>query len=583
MSLRAKSWILLSAAAVLALALASLLLRPSFTLLAISDIAQCVLLFGGVLAFLPSLLSTRGRVRLFWTLMSLGLGLWFSYQLLWTYFEVVLRQDVQNPFGGDIVLFLHIVPMMAALALLPHAEHDEHTSRLGSLDFALLLVWWLYLYLYAVIPWQYVHTDATVYEHSLNALYLTEKVAFLAVLAGVWYRSEKGWKVLYAHIFAATLIYALSSYVANWGIERNTYYSGSLYDVPLAVSMAWFVVAGILSSELGLKPRAIRSSSTHGVWVARLGMIAIFSLPLFAAWSLFDASVPRAVSTFRLVLTLGAMLVMGAMVFFKQHVLDRELLRLLQSSQDSYENLRRLQSQLVQSEKLASLGQLVGGAAHELNNPLTAMMGYSDLLSATSLDEQQKAVAEKIGHQVRRTKTLVASLLSFAKQAPIEKSPLDLNALAHTAVNLCQAQLAACNIRVQTDFANDVRPVIGDSNQLLQVCLHIINSSLNAMAPTGGVLRATTRQEQKTAVIEFSDDATKSSGADKALEASATPRPNGQVVGMGLNACYGIVQEHNGKIHCQTRSGGGTNFRIELPCATNSLVRKKHASAMNQV
>src|SRR6185369_7726221 len=114
MSLRAKSWILLSAAAVLALALASLLLRPSFTLLAISDIAQCVLLFGGVLAFLPSLLSTRGRVRLFWTLMSLGLGLWFSYQLLWTYFEVVLRQDVPNPFGGDIVLFLHIVPMMAA-------------------------------------------------------------------------------------------------------------------------------------------------------------------------------------------------------------------------------------------------------------------------------------------------------------------------------------------------------------------------------------------------------------------------------------------------------------------------------------
>jgi signal transduction histidine kinase len=583
MSLRAKSWILLSAATVLAQALASLLLRPSFTLLAISDIAQCVLLFAGVLSFLPSLLSTHGRVRLFWTLMSLGMGLWFSYQLLWTYFEVVLRQDVPNPFGGDIVLVLHVVPMMAALALLPHGEQDEHASRLGSLDFALLLVWWLYLYLYAVIPWQYVHTDAAIYEHSLNALYLTEKVAFLGVLVGVWYRSEKGWKVLYAHFFAAMLVYALSSYVANWGIERNTYYSGRLYDVPLAVSMAWFVVVGILARELAPKPRAIRTTSTHGVWVARLGMIAIFSLPLFAAWSLFDTSIPRSVSSFRLVSTLGAMLVMGVMVFFKQHVLDRELLRLLQSSQDSYENLRRLQSQLVQSEKLASLGQLVGGAAHELNNPLTAMMGYSDLLSATPLDEQQKIVADKIGHQVRRTKTLIASLLSFAKQVPLEKSPLDLNALAHTAVNLCQAQLAACNIRVQTDFANDVRPVIGDSNQLLQVCLHIINSSLNTMAPTGGLLRATTRQEQKTAIIEFADDGPSAPGTDKALDPSNPTRSTGHVAGMGLNACYGIVQEHNGKILCQTRPEGGTNFRIELPSTTNSVPREKHASAMNQI
>src|SRR5437868_432 len=325
MSLRAKSWILLSAGTVLAQALASLLLRPGFTLLAISDVVQCVLLFAGLLSFVLSLLSTYGRVRLFWILMSLGMGLWFSYQLLWTYFEVVLRQDVPNPFGGDIVLFLHIVHMMAALALLPHADQDQQVSRLGSLDFALLLVWWLYLYLYAVIPWQYAHTDATIYEHSLNALYLTEKVAFLAALAVVWYRSEKGWKVLYAHFFAAMLVYALSSYVANWGIERNTYYSGSLYDVPLAVSMAWFFVVGIVASELAPKARAIRTGSTHGVWVARLGMIAIFSLPLFAAWSMFDVSIPKSVSRFRLILTLSAMLVMGVMVFFKQHVLDREL------------------------------------------------------------------------------------------------------------------------------------------------------------------------------------------------------------------------------------------------------------------
>ena len=89
--------------------------------------------------------------------MVLGMAFWMSYQGLWMYFEVLLRKDFPNPFGGDVVLFLHLVPMTAALAMQPHMEPNDRTTRLGTLDFALLLVWWLYLYLFAVIPWQYVH------------------------------------------------------------------------------------------------------------------------------------------------------------------------------------------------------------------------------------------------------------------------------------------------------------------------------------------------------------------------------------------------------------------------------------------
>jgi hypothetical protein len=144
------------------------------------------------------------------------------------------------------VLFLHIVPMMAALALQPHVEQDDRTARLGSLDFALLLIWWLYLYLFAVIPWQYAHTNAAAYEHAINVLYLTEKMVFLAGLAVVWSRSKGSWRTVYAHWFGASLVYALSSYVANWRIERNTYYSGSFYDVPW-----WLPWRGLLSRASG--------------------------------------------------------------------------------------------------------------------------------------------------------------------------------------------------------------------------------------------------------------------------------------------------------------------------------------------
>ena len=515
-------------------AAASLCLPQNFALTATSDIVQCLLLLSGSISLLPNVWANRGRVRLFWALMALGIGLWFLYQLLWTYFEVLLRQDVPNPFVGDVVLFLHIVPMMGALALQPHAEQDERTTRLGSLDFALLLMWWLYLYLYAVIPWQYSFNNETIYEHSLNILYLTEKLAFLGGLALLWIRSRGSWRMIYGQFFGASLIYALSSYGANWAIERNIYYSGSLYDVPLVVSMAWFTAVGVLAFHYAPEQQPARKSGGHGVWVARLSMIAIFSLPLFAAWSMFDFSVPPRVHNFRLILTLVTMLVMGILVFLKQHLLDHELLNLLQISQDSLDDLRRLQARLVQSEKMASLGQLVGGAAHELNNPLTAMLGYTELLVTTPLNNEQSQLAQKIGQQVRRTQTLVSSLLKFARQTPTEKSPADLNSLAQTAIKLCQPQFRARHIEVHTDFAPNLPRILGDSNQLLQVCLQITTNALQAMENSGGTLQVTTNCIQDKVCLEYCDSGPGAEHPEKVFDPFYTTRPVGQGPAWGL-------------------------------------------------
>src|SRR5580704_3961839 len=377
MSGRSKLWISTAVGLVCVQTLASLFLHKGFALTALSDITQFILLLAGTTALLLNVLATRGRIRIFWALMMLGTALWCSYQALWTYFEVLTRSEVPNPFAGDVVLFLHIVPMTAALALQPHVQQDDRTARLGTLDFALLLVWWLYLYLFAVIPWQHVQGYVPSYDHNLNILYLTEQIVFLAALGVLCFRSHGSWRITYANLFGAGLTYSLSSYFINRAIAKQTYLTGSLYDVPLAISMVWIMAIGILALQFSGRPQPARISRSYGVWVARLGMTAIFSLPLFALWSLFDAGIPQRVRTFRLVLTLSSMLVMGTLVFFKQHLLDRELVQLLTASQESFDNLKRVQAQLVQSEKLASLGQLVGGAAHELNNPLTAMMGYS--------------------------------------------------------------------------------------------------------------------------------------------------------------------------------------------------------------
>jgi len=256
---------------------------------------------------------------------------------------------------------------------------------------------------------------------------------------------------------------------------------------------------------------------------------------------------------------------MGVMVFLKQHLLDRELLRLLRSSEDSYEDLQRLQAQLIQSEKLASLGQLVGGAAHELNNPLTAMLGYSDLLAATALTAEQRTLAEKIVSQVRRTKALVASLLSFAKQVPADKNLVDINAIARTAMKLSQPQLSFRTIHLNADLEDHLPRIAGDSNQLLQVCLHIINNAIHAMTEGGGTLTLTTSRQDNSVCLNFSDTGPGTPDPERVFDPFYTTRPVGKGSGLGLSACYGIVREHNGNVTCQNLPEGGAKFEILLP------------------
>lgn len=558
MRTRSKIWLATVLAALGALTLASLMLPQSFRLSAVTDIVEALLLLSGLLSFLPLVLRSGGRMRLFWSLLTLGVLLWLSYQLLWFYYEVVLRQAIPDIFAGDVVLFLNIVPMMAAIALRPHVARDEYAARLGRLDFALLLVWWLYLYVLMVIPWQYVVPDVAAYERNLNSAYSAEKIAFLLGLAACWIGSRGAWRQLYFSLFGMSFTYSASSALANWAIAHNTYYSGSFYDIPLACSMAWVTWIGLRSNPPEPQADGREVSTVYGVWVARCSMIAAFSLPVFAAWSMSDHSIPQRIRVFRLVVTLITALAMGIMVFRRQYRLERELVRMLNNSRESFENLKRLQGQILHSEKLASIGQLVGGAAHELNNPITAMLGYSDLLLNTDLGSQQKPMAAKIGLDIRRTKSLVASLISFARQGPAPKSPLDLNTLVRTAIKLAQPQMESLNVTVQSELDKQLPKILGDPNQLLQVCLQLLGNCTHMLGARSKTLLVRTEKEQDLCVLSITSASTQPESAGAGL-AQLTQEAQ------GLSACQGIVQEHGGSILTQRWSEEGFSLRIELP------------------
>jgi len=565
-----KLWTAVVAACMATLVLAALILPRSFALTALSDWIQCILLLSGALALIPNALRSRGRLRLFWGLLATGMTFWFSYQVMWTYFEVWLRTDVPDLCAGDIILFLHIVPMMAALAVRPHAPQDEYSPRLRRIDFALMMVWWMYLYVFAVMAWQYVVANVTAYGNDLNLLYLIEKLAFLSALFVAWFNAKGGWKNLYANLFGASLTYAASSYFANWALGRHVYYSGSLYDIPLAVSMTWITVIGLWSREDETQSGTRSSSTSHGVWLARVGMITVFSLPLFAAWALLEPAIPPRIRWFRLVLTLAAALFMGIMVFVRQRLLDRELLRLLNQSRESFANLKWLQAQITESEKLASIGQLVGGAAHELNNPIAAMLGYSDLLLSTALNPDQQELASRIGQHVRRTQSLVASLLSFAKQGPAAMAPVDLKTVLRTAVKLSQPVWQALKIEMHTDLQADLPAVLGDSNQLLQVFVQIINNTSHA-ADQCGTRSLTLAAEHKEGVAVITIFGGSRAGSpvtspDPSVQSHAPDKGLPQALsGMGLSGCQGLLQQHHGKISWQNNKNADITIRVELP------------------
>jgi len=574
-SKRAKSWLVPPAILVGVYAVISVAAPPSYALTVFGDVAQELMALGVFAAMAANIGQHRGRANLFWISMSVGCACWAASQGFWVYYEVVIRRPMPQPFWGDIISFLHVVPLMGALAVQPHLRQGTRFLRVGMLDLSTLLLWWMYLYLFLVIPWQYISLNPFQYGRTFTTLSFIENVAFVVGVGIVWGSSAGPWRRVYQRLFLASLLYAMSSTLGNIADYNHKYYTGSVYDIPLLISVLGFIWAAVGGHESRTEEdTASPQREQYAVWPARLAMTAVLSMPVMAMLDIAIMPQPVAVRNYRLVLTLCAILLLGALVFIKEHFMDEELLRLLEASHQSFEDLSRIQDQLVESEKMAALGQLVAGAAHEINNPLAAILGYSDLLgSQKSLPEDARTMAEKIGQQARRTKTLVGHLLSFAKQSSGEKSLLNIDAVVNNAVTLRQMDLGKNNIRVERVSEAEQPYIVGDSNQLLQVCCHIINNAVDALQETGGgIITVRTARRNGHVTLEISDTGPGIKDPQRIFDPFYTTKPIGKGTGLGLSACYGIVQEHQGQIKGFNRPEGGATFQLKFPAASQNLI-----------
>jgi len=247
-----------------------------------------------------------------------------------------------------------------------------------------------------------------------------------------------------------------------------------------------------------------------------------------------------------------------------------EKVRLYEETRRAYDDLTRTQEQLLQSEKMSALGQMISGVAHELNNPLTAILGYAQLLEDEPLAPRHREYLDKIYKQAHRTHRIVQNLLSFARQRKPFKQLLDLRRVLEDTLALRDYDLKGSNVAIEQEIQAGLPPVFGDSHQLEQVFLNIVNNALDSMLEVAHDRRLHLRafREDNQVVVEFHDSGPGIRDAKHIFDPFYTTKPVGKGTGLGLSICYGIIRAHGGEILARNHPQGGAVFQVRLPVAT---------------
>jgi two-component system NtrC family sensor kinase len=239
--------------------------------------------------------------------------------------------------------------------------------------------------------------------------------------------------------------------------------------------------------------------------------------------------------------------------------------------EQTVDTLKTTQAQLIQSEKLSGIGEFVAGVAHELNNPLTSVMGFSELLAKADTNPQQKRHLEMVYKSAQRCHKIVQSLLSFARKHQPERKPANINELIGNAVEFLQYQLRTSNIEVETNLEPKLPLAMIDPHQVQQVFLNIINNSRQAIEAhqPGGLIRITTEKcgDHLRVIFEDNGPGIPEKNLSKVFDPFFTTKEVGKGTGLGLSLCYGIIKEHGGTITVKSKPGEGATFIVDLPAS----------------
>lgn len=239
---------------------------------------------------------------------------------------------------------------------------------------------------------------------------------------------------------------------------------------------------------------------------------------------------------------------------------------------DDIEQLRSLNEQLTRTEKLAAMGTLAAGVAHEVNNPLASISSLIQMMQAKqNLDQSTEENLRLIQTQIQRITQVTKDMMDFARVRPAAKSLLDINEISETALRLASFDKSFQRLQIKKNYTENLPRIFADSDQLQQVFLNLFLNARDAM-PNGGELLLKTSCDDYSIKIEIADSGIgiDESSLKQIFDPFFTTKPTGKGTGLGLAVCYGIITAHGGKIEVENNSGSGTKFIILLPFSEKS-------------
>jgi signal transduction histidine kinase len=562
--------------------LAAIFLPNGFPLSVLGDTLQLALLVGATFLAFQNFLRTKSRARVFWFLTFTGMVIWAASSAIWSFYEVWMRRPVPDSPLADILLIVKIVPLTTAFAAAPHRERPSPLRALGLLDVSVLMVYALYLYAFGVFSYRLVPGAVDAYNLRFNIAEAIGNLIFLAGAALALLSSEGNWRALYRLYFFAVTSYSLSSNLSDMAIDAGRYYTGSLYDVPLVAALAALICVMLQGRMLraahpadfaGQEPDELPSRAT--LVSSHVAMFVVISTPLIGFWLLSGASAAPLVP-FRLTITLFTMFLLTLLVSIKEDLLTAGMIRSLARLSETYSSIDRFKTRLSESEKLASLGQLVAAVANQIKGCMTVILDVaSHISSRPNAETRVQSMAGKVGQYAQRTDLLVDNMLHFAQEAPIRLAPVEIKPLLESALQLSRiAKLP--NVQVDLTQENDCPPVRGDSSHLLRMFLELLSNAVDALQEVnGGLLEIKIRRADSLVVVEFLDSGPGFKNAGRVFEPFYTTKEIGKGTGLGLSTCYGILQQHDGEISCANRPTGGAAITIRLPLASGNPVEKE--------
>src|SRR5580692_2730922 len=327
--LRFASWPTALIGIVVIKAVLSLAVKPGSFLVSYSGISYFLLLLLATgFAIRNGMRQTLGS-RPFWVLLAIAYGLWALNQSLKLYYELGRHMDAPDNSIVDPVLFLHLVPLMAAVATLPHWNVFDRKPYRAILNTLLLLFFWGFLYGYFIFPYQYLFSSSATpssYGLRFDILYLLENLALVLAVGILTLRVQPPWKSIYLHLFGASILYTLSSAVANLAIDSGGYVNGKLYGLGLTASVCWFVWVPLRAQqELGPETTATRFDSGEGSRGSIWAMLVVVMISIPIVWELFQRDESSGLRTLRVLVAINAIVCLASAAYIKEYLARREL------------------------------------------------------------------------------------------------------------------------------------------------------------------------------------------------------------------------------------------------------------------